>query len=167
MSFFPLNIHFLFPTNNCFLFFWFQFCFKSLRLTWETGFPLELSMPCVPETAWLASTWGLCHLFREYKSLNYLGRNFSPRQMCLSESSWIACTEASTKRMFHLKFMASWQPKYAYDSQDAIACQQPQSLMGTGWASAYWYFLVEVWQSVPFLNLCSFWIINFRMGNHS
>ena len=83
---FPLNIHYLFPTNNCFLFFLVSILFQVTaanlgdRVSSGTFGALHR-----PETAWLVSTWGLCHLFHDHKSLNYLGRNFSPRQLFIRE----------------------------------------------------------------------------------
>ncbi|XP_034870926.1 uncharacterized protein LOC118017089 [Mirounga leonina] len=78
---------------------------------------------------------------RTTKSLNHLGRNFCPKQICLSESNWVACTGASTNRIFHLKFMASWHTQESLPRKRVIlkkprARHHPQSPKEAGSALA-------------------------------
>lgn len=119
---------------------------------------------CSPQEVYVASSSSTI------KSPNYSGRIFCPKQVCLSESNWIACLEASTNRMFPFKCYgllahtritqgSTWflrTPRHVINHM----------MMGTSEASAHWHFLVEVQQLVPFMNMCSFWSINFRMENH-
>lgn len=87
---------------SCFLV---SILFEVTWPSWQAGVSSGTdSEPCAgPVPAWSPHGVYVASSSSTIKSPNYSGRNFCPKQICLSESNWIACIEASTNRMFPFK----------------------------------------------------------------